>query len=160
MPSVLVSALYHLNLLLDRYTFPSVILYDWTQFLWQMNHQRIKQNRYNSFYFATMCRLLFIAASLSCVLVLYPLGFLKLSEAVVSLTVSCMVFVTLFADALMLSEGPSWLRITNWLFLKDQQFSLKTQCCNRQFYIFLINTIWKGNLDFKNKIKHILTILC
>lgn len=145
MPTVLVSALYHLNLLLDKYTFPAVILYDWTNFRWQMNHQRIRQNPYNSFYCATLCRLIFIAASLFCVLALYPMEFLKLSEAVVSLTFSCMVIVTLFSDILMLSEGPNWVGVTNWLFLKDQQFTLKIECCNLQFYIFLVRLVCKGN---------------
>lgn len=145
MPSVIVSAMLHFNLLLDKYTFPAVILYDWTNFQWQINHEKIKENPYNSFYFATVCRLVFIAASLFCVLILHPLGFLKLSEAVVSLTFSCLVFVTLFADVLMLSEGPNWVGITNWLFVKDQQISLKTRCCNSQFYVFLVQLIMKGN---------------
>lgn len=155
MPSTLVSALYHLNLLLDKFTFPSLSLYDWTHFQWQMNNQKLRQSPHNSFYLATICRVVFIAASLFCVFVLYPMGFLKLSEAVVSLTVSCMVFVTVFSDLLMLFEGPNWVGITNWLFIKDREFSIKTECCSQEFYILLINVIWKGksyiHLNIKNR---------
>ncbi len=144
MPSILVSALYHLNLLLDKHTFPSIILFDWTNFRWQMNNQRIRKNPFNSFYFATICRIVFVATSLFCVIVLYPMGLLKLSEAVVSLTNSCLVFVTLFSDVLMLSEGPNWVMITNWLIMKDHQCSLKLLCDSQNFYCSLIHLIWKG----------------
>lgn len=145
MPSVLVVALHHLNIFIDKYSFPGEPLYNWNLFRWQMNHYKLKQNPRNYFYFATLARVIFIVSSLFCYYILLPNKFINHIEALLPVSISCMMVISLMSDILMINEGTSWLPVTNWLQLKDCYFPLKLTARNYKFYRSLILLVLKGN---------------
>lgn len=143
MPTVLILATSQLNILLDKFSFPSIILFDWKNCHWQRNHSFL----FNliPFYFGTFARILFITTSMLNLFVAYPAGLLTLSKVLVPCMNSVFVFMTLFTDLLILTGADVWLHVTNWCFKTDKWPVVFLQ--QKPTVPELLRIIRKGNLN-------------
>lgn len=140
MPTILILAASQLNIILDKVSFPSTVLYDWKNSKWKLNNKNIRNLA--PYYAGTSARILFIATSIFNLLIAYPADKLSLLDVLVPSMASAFVFMSLFTDLLILTGGYVWFPVTNWCFENDEWPSVPVN--SKTHVIQLLQIIAKG----------------